>query len=70
MYQQDTFMIKKFLITPIVFLLVSCASPGTALLGPAFTGALTKSVSQTSLSYGTNHIVKKIHDKYKEKPLK
>lgn len=31
--------------------------PGTALLGPVYTGATTKSVAQTSLSFGTNQII-------------
>ena len=50
----------------IVFLLAGCSAPGTALLGPAFTGATTKSVAQASLSFGTNQIIRKIDATIKE----
>ena len=36
--------------------------PGTALLGPVFTGAKTGSIYQASLSYGTNKIMNKVID--------
>ena len=54
-------MIKKYLLFFIIILFTGCSAPGTALLGPAVTGATTKSVAQASLSFGTNQIVKKIH---------
>jgi hypothetical protein len=41
--------------------------PGSALLGPIFTGAKTGSVYQASLSYGTNKIVNKVIDYENEK---
>ena len=43
-------------------MLTGCSAPGTALLGPAFTGATTKSVAQASLSFGTNQIIRNIHN--------
>ena len=48
-------MKKKFIIISLV-LLTNCSAPGTALLGPIFTGAKTGSIYQTSLSYGSNRI--------------
>ncbi len=45
-----------FLITT-----TSCTISGTAFIGPAITGATTKSIGQASLSFGTNQIVRKIH---------
>ena len=53
---------KKFLILSLIVLLTGCSAPGTALLGPAFTGATTKSVAQASLSFGTNQIIRNIHN--------
>ena len=41
--------------------LSNCTTPGTALLGPAFTGAKTGSVYQASLSFGTGRIVNKLN---------
>tara|TARA_Y100000996_G_scaffold355876_1_gene296566 strand:+ start:831 stop:1139 length:309 start_codon:yes stop_codon:yes gene_type:complete len=54
-------MFKKYLIFFIILLLTHCSAPGTALLGPAITGAKTGSVYQTSLSYGTGQIIKKLN---------
>jgi len=51
---------KKYLVLFMVILLTGCSAPGTALLGPAFTGATTKSVARASLSFGTNQIMKKV----------
>ena len=42
--------------------LSNCSAPGTALLGPAFTGAKTGSVYQASLSYGTGKVMNRISD--------
>lgn len=52
---------KNYLIIFLILLLSNCASPGSALLGPVFTGITTKSATQASLSFGTNQIVRKIH---------
>ena len=49
-------MKKKFIIISLI-LLTNCSAPGTALLGPIFTGAKTGSVYQASLSYGSNRII-------------
>ena len=51
---------KKYLVLFMVILLTGCSAPGAALLGPAFTGATTKSVARASLSFGTNQIMKKV----------
>jgi len=55
-------MFKKLLLVPCLLFLSNCSAPGTALLGPAFTGAKTGSVYQASLSYGTGKIMNKISD--------
>ena len=49
-------MFKKFLIIFCLFVLTSCSVPGTAFLGPIFTGAKTGSISQASLSYTSGKI--------------
>ena len=53
-------MFKKLLLIPCLLFLSNCSAPGTALLGPAFTGAKTGSVYQASLSYGTGKIMNEI----------
>ena len=55
-------MIRKYLFFSLLVLLTNCSHPGSALLGPAFTGITTGSVGQASMSYGTNQIVRKIRD--------
>jgi|TARA_B110000444_G_C18705308_1_gene531019 hypothetical protein len=50
---------KSFIFLSIFLILTNCAAPGTALLGPSFTAATSGSLSQTGLSYGTSHVVKK-----------
>ena len=57
---------KNFLILILMLLLTNCSAPGTALLGPAFTGITTKSAAQASLSFGTNQVVRKIHETAKQ----
>ncbi len=54
-------MFKYFLIIFYLLCLNNCTTPGTAMLGPVFTGATTKSLAQASVSFGTNQIVRKIH---------
>ena len=48
-----------FKVILVIFLIIlnGCATPGSALLGPIFTGAKTGSIYQASLSYGTGKIV-------------
>ena len=55
-------MKKIILLTLVFFLISNCSMPGTALLGPVFTGAKTGSIYQASLSYGTNKIMNKVID--------
>ena len=58
-------MYKNFLLLIIFVFFTNCSAPGTALLGPVFTGAKTGSLYQTSLSYGGNrlaHSLKNIKD--------
>ena len=54
-------MLKNYLIIFSLLFLTNCSAPGTALLGPIFTGASTGSVAQASLSFGTNQIIRQIH---------
>ncbi len=54
-------MFKKIILIPIFFILSNCTTPGTALLGPAFTGAKTGSIYQASLSYGTGKVMNKLN---------
>ena len=51
-------MLKIFFILFLFLSLTNCGAPGTALLGPAFTGATTKSLARTGMSYGSNQIIK------------
>lgn len=55
-------MFKNFFYISCFFLIANCSVPGTAFLGPAFTGAKTGSIYQASLSYGTG----KVMDQFKE----
>ncbi len=59
-------MIRIFLISVALIFLTNCSAPGTALLGPAFTGATTKSVTQASLSFGTNQIIRKVNEAHQK----
>ena len=54
MYQHHIIMINKILIFIFLIFLSNCSAPGSALLGPIFTGAKTGSVAQASLSYSSN----------------
>ena len=53
-------MFKKFIIFVFLLSLMNCSGPGTALLGPVFTGATTKSAARASLSFTSNQIVKNV----------
>ena len=57
---------NKYLVVFLLVLLTGCSAPGTALLGPAFTGATTKSIAQASLSFSANQIVRKIDENVKK----
>jgi hypothetical protein len=60
------FIFKNFLILSMLLILTNCGAPGTALLGPAFTGARTGSVYQSGLSYGSSHVIKKTKESLKK----
>ena len=49
-------MSRNLIIILALLLLNNCATSGSALLGPIFTGAKTGSIYQASLSYGSNKI--------------
>ena len=55
-------MIKNSLVLLLILLLSNCGPHSSALLGPALTGVTTGSVSQASLSFGTNQVVRKIKE--------
>jgi len=59
-------MFKNFLLIFLLLFLSHCATPGSALLGPTFTGASTKSLARTSLSFGTNQIIHNIKETSKK----
>ena len=63
-------MIKKFILFTLIILLTNCSAPGTALLGPVFTGATTKSAARATVSYGSGHIMKKIGNQDKHTKTK
>ena len=53
-------IIKIITILLSFFLTANCAMSGSAFLGPAFTGAKTGSVYQSSLSYTSNKVFNQI----------
>ena len=53
-------MFKKIFYLFCFLYLSNCSAPGTAFLGPIFTGAKTGSIYQTSLSYSTGKIMNEI----------
>jgi len=63
-------IMKKIIILSFLIVLNNCSVPGTALLGPVFTGATTKSAARASASYGSNLAKKKFKEFYKEKNKK
>ena len=60
-------MFKKIITFIFLILLSNCSAPGTAFLGPIFTGAKTGSISQASLSYSSNLIVDELKLKHATK---
>ena len=59
-------MFKIFLFISMLLFFSNCTTPGSALLGPTFTGASTKSLARTSLSFGTNQIIYNIKETSKK----
>mgnify|MGYP001170321363 FL=1 len=55
-------MFKNYLIIFLFIFLSNCSHPGTALLGPAFTGVTTKSLGQASVSFGKNLVIKQVRE--------
>tara|TARA_Y200000002_G_C22584647_1_gene622453 strand:- start:353 stop:679 length:327 start_codon:yes stop_codon:yes gene_type:complete len=53
-------MIKKLLYFFCLILLSNCTATGSAFLGPAFTGARTGSIYQSSLSFGSGKVLNNI----------
>tara|TARA_B100000963_G_scaffold169680_1_gene147614 strand:+ start:1168 stop:1479 length:312 start_codon:yes stop_codon:yes gene_type:complete len=53
-------MNKKLIIIIFLLFLNSCATPGSALLGPIITGAKTGSIYQASISYSTGKIINEL----------
>ena len=53
-------MFKKIFYLFLFFFLSNCSAPGTAFLGPIFTGAKTGSVYQASFSYSTGRILDEV----------
>ena len=53
-------MSKKLIILTFLLFLNSCATPGSALLGPIITGAKTGSIYQASISYSTGRIMNEL----------
>ena len=54
-------MNNKLIISLLLLLILNgCGATGTAFLGPAITGVTTKSVTRTSLSYGSNKVIRTV----------
>ena len=60
-------MKKKYFTLIIFIFLNNCSTPGSAFLGPTFTGFKTGSVYQTSLSYGSSQSVNHLKNYIREK---
>ena len=53
-------MFRNLIIILSLLLLNNCATSGSALLGPIFTGAKTGSVYQASISYSTGKLMNEL----------
>ena len=53
-------MFRNLIIIFALLLLNNCATSGSALLGPIFTGAKTGSVYQASISYSTGKLMNEL----------
>jgi len=53
-------MNRKLIIVIYLLFLNSCATPGSALLGPIITGAKTGSIYHASISYSTGRIMNEL----------
>ena len=50
-------MNRKLIIVILLFFLNSCATPGSALLGPIITGLKSGSIYQASISYSSGRLI-------------
>ena len=53
-------MFRNLIIILSLLLLNNCATSGSALLGPIFTGAKTGSIYQASISYSTGRLMNEL----------
>ena len=53
-------MFRNLIIILTLLLLNNCATSGSALLGPIFTGAKTGSIYQASISYSTGKLMNEL----------
>ena len=53
-------MSRNLIIILALLLLNNCATSGSALLGPIFTGAKTGSIYQASISYSTGRLMNEL----------
>jgi hypothetical protein len=53
-------MFRKLIIVLALLSLNNCATSGSALLGPIFTGAKTGSIYQASISYSTGKLMNEL----------
>ena len=53
-------MLRNLIIILALLLLNNCATSGSALLGPIFTGAKTGSIYQASISYSTGKLMNEL----------
>ena len=53
-------MFRNLIIILSLLLLNNCATSGSALLGPIFTGAKTGSIYQASISYSTGKLMNEL----------
>ena len=53
-------MFRNLIIILALLLLNNCATSGSALLGPIFTGAKTGSIYQASISYSTGKLMNEL----------
>ena len=63
-------MFKNFIIISFLLVLTNCTAPGFSLLGPAVTGVTTKSTARSTVSFGTNKIMKNFKDKFEDQQSK
>lgn len=63
-------MLKKILFISFLLSLTNCSAPGSALLGPTFTGVKTGSAYQTSMSYGSGKVINVLKKSFPEEMTK